>query len=64
MECYKRAFECTPTLAYAILKAIQEKGIDVVVAPYEADAQLTYLQFANIAQYVITVRKTTQIKSY
>jgi 5'-3' exonuclease len=29
-------------------------GIDVIVAPYEADAQLTYLNISHIADYVIT----------
>jgi exonuclease-1 len=29
-------------------------GIDVLVAPYEADAQLAYLNRAKIADYVIT----------
>ncbi len=29
-------------------------GIDVIVAPYEADAQLAYLNRAKIADYVIT----------
>jgi exonuclease-1 len=29
-------------------------GIDVIVAPYEADAQLAYLNRTKIADYVIT----------
>ena len=29
-------------------------GIDVIVAPYEADAQLAYLNTTQIADYVIT----------
>lgn len=29
-------------------------GIDVIVAPYEADAQLAYLNRTRIADYVIT----------
>ncbi len=29
-------------------------GVDVIIAPYEADAQLTYLSKANIAQVIIT----------
>jgi exonuclease-1 len=29
-------------------------GIDVIVAPYEADAQLAYLNRSKIADYVIT----------
>lgn len=29
-------------------------GVDVIVAPYEADAQLAYLNRTRIADYVIT----------
>jgi len=29
-------------------------GVDVIVAPYEADAQLAYLSKCNIAQLIIT----------
>jgi len=29
-------------------------GIDIIVAPYEADAQLAYLNRTKIADYVIT----------
>ena len=29
-------------------------GVDVLVAPYEADAQLAYLNISKIADYVIT----------
>jgi exonuclease-1 len=29
-------------------------GVDVIVAPYEADAQLAYLNRTKIADYVIT----------
>ena len=36
------------------VKALHEMGVDVVVAPYEADAQLTYLNKISVAQIVIT----------
>lgn len=29
-------------------------GVDVLVAPYEADAQLAYLNRSKIADYIIT----------
>ena len=35
-------------------KALHNLGVDVVVAPYEADAQLAFLSKANIAQIIIT----------
>ena len=36
------------------MKACREKGVDCIVAPYEADAQLAYLNKCGIAQLVIT----------
>jgi len=35
-------------------KACRDKGVDCIVAPYEADAQLAYLNKCGIAQLVIT----------
>lgn len=37
-----------------LLQACRDKGVDCIVAPYEADAQLTYLMKIGIAQLVIT----------
>lgn len=36
------------------VKACREKGVDCIVAPYEADAQLAYLNKCGIAQLIIT----------
>jgi 5'-3' exonuclease len=36
------------------LQACRSKGVDCVVAPYEADAQLAYLSRTGVAQIVIT----------
>lgn len=35
-------------------QAARAKGVDCVVAPYEADAQLAYLTKSGLAQAVIT----------
>ena len=37
-----------------IFQAARSLGVDCIVAPYEADAQLTYLHKAGIVQAVIT----------
>ena len=36
------------------VQACRKIGVECVVAPYEADAQLTYLQKENIVDFVIT----------
>jgi exonuclease-1 len=53
-ECFQRCIECTPQMALEVIKALHELGVDVLVAPYEADAQLAYLNKINIAQIIIT----------
>ena len=35
-------------------KAAVSQGIDCIVAPYEADAQLAYLSLSGIAQLIIS----------
>ena len=37
-----------------ILQAAISQGIDCIVAPYEADAQLAYLSISGIAQIIIS----------
>jgi exonuclease-1 len=41
-------------MALDVIKALHIIGVDVLVAPYEADAQLAYLSKINVAQIVIT----------
>ena len=53
-ECFQRCIECTPQMALEVIKALHEIGVDVLVAPYEADAQLAYMNKINIAQIIIT----------
>ncbi len=53
-ECFQRCIECTPKMALDVIKACHNLGVDVLVAPYEADAQLAYLNRNNIAQVIIT----------
>ena len=53
-ECFQRCIECTPKMALEVIKACHELGVDCLVAPYEADAQLAYLNKINVAQFIIT----------
>ncbi|CAF0844666.1 unnamed protein product [Brachionus calyciflorus] len=53
-EYFQRCIECTPKMALEVIKALHILGVDVVVAPYEADAQLAYLNKINVAQIIIT----------
>ena len=39
---------------FPLLQVCRDKGVDCIVAPYEADAQLAFLNKSGIAQVVIT----------
>ncbi|KAG0436328.1 hypothetical protein HPB47_018013 [Ixodes persulcatus] len=53
-ECYQRAVDITPEMALDLIKECRRRGIDYIVAPYEADAQLAYLTQRGLADVVIT----------
>uniref|UniRef100_A0A8C4T275 Exonuclease 1 n=1 Tax=Erpetoichthys calabaricus TaxID=27687 RepID=A0A8C4T275_ERPCA len=53
-ECFTRCVNITPSMAHEVIKAARARGVDSIVAPYEADAQLAFLNKNGIAQAVIT----------
>lgn len=53
-ECYQRAVDVTSTMAHEVIVECRRRGIDYIVAPYEADAQLAYLAQCKLADIVIT----------
>lgn len=50
----KRAIDISHEIALELIKYCQNENIDCIVAPYEADAQLAYLNISGIADVVIT----------
>ncbi|KAI3363361.1 hypothetical protein L3Q82_011570, partial [Scortum barcoo] len=53
-ECFTRCVNITPAMAHKLIKAARARGVDCIVAPYEADAQLAHLTKSGLAQAVIT----------
>lgn len=53
-ECFNRCVNITPAMAHNLIKAARARGVDCVVAPYEADAQLAFLSKSGLAEAVIT----------
>ncbi|ORY79535.1 PIN domain-like protein [Protomyces lactucae-debilis] len=53
-DCYTKAIDVTPAMALQLILALQKAKIAYVVAPYEADAQLAYLEKQNIIHGIIT----------
>ncbi|XP_006761406.1 PREDICTED: exonuclease 1 [Myotis davidii] len=53
-ECFTRCVNVTHAMAHNVIKAARAQGVDCLVAPYEADAQLAYLNKAGIVQAIVT----------
>jgi exonuclease-1 len=53
-ECFQKCVDVTPAMAREVIQACQARNVDCIVAPYEADAQLAFLNLSGLAQYVIT----------
>ncbi|XP_042233541.1 exonuclease 1-like isoform X2 [Homarus americanus] len=53
-ECFQRCVDVTSEMAANVINACRARNVDVIVAPYEADAQLAYLNLSGVVQLVIT----------
>ncbi|NXX25075.1 EXO1 Exonuclease, partial [Nicator chloris] len=53
-ECFGRSVNITHAMAHEVIKAARAQGVDYIVAPYEADAQLAYLNKSGMVQAIIT----------
>nr|XP_054759250.1 exonuclease 1-like [Lytechinus pictus] len=71
-DCFVKCINVTPEMALDVMKAVRSFGVDCIVAPYEADAQLAYLEKHGFVQAVITedsdliafgCKKLTSLKS-
>eukprot|EP00118_Oscarella_pearsei_P004623 m.20057 g.20057 ORF g.20057 m.20057 type:complete len:628 (+) comp27964_c0_seq1:1398-3281(+) len=54
VDCFQKCIDITPEMAKEVMDACKQRGVQCIVAPYEADAQLAYLQKENLVQLVIT----------
>ncbi|OJA20216.1 hypothetical protein AZE42_02134, partial [Rhizopogon vesiculosus] len=53
-EYYLKCIDVTPQMAYQFIKALRAENVPYVVAPYEADAQMAYLERISIVDGIIT----------
>ena len=54
VEYFQKAVDVTPLMAHKCIKALRKMGVECIVAPYEADAQLAFLSIRNYVAAVIT----------
>ncbi|GAA5849498.1 hypothetical protein JCM8547_000473 [Rhodosporidiobolus lusitaniae] len=53
-ECFVKAVDVTPEMAFQLIKALRREGVQYVVAPYEADPQLCYLEKHGLVDAIVT----------
>src|SRR5579859_6743838 len=53
-ECFQKCIDITPEMAHRFILALRRENISYVVAPYEADAQLAYLEKMGTIQAIVT----------
>ncbi|KAG6383607.1 hypothetical protein SASPL_156632 [Salvia splendens] len=53
-DCYQKAVDISPSIAYDLIQVLKQENIAYVVAPYEADAQMTFLAVSKHVEAVIT----------
>ncbi|KAJ1910279.1 hypothetical protein IWQ60_010738 [Tieghemiomyces parasiticus] len=53
-EAFQKCLDITPEIAHQFIKRLRQEKVDYIVAPYEADAQLYYLDKAGLVDAVIT----------
>ncbi|KAF7351375.1 Exodeoxyribonuclease 1 [Mycena sanguinolenta] len=53
-EHYVKSIDVTPQMAFQFIKALRAESVSYVVAPYEADAQLAYLERIGLVDGVLT----------
>lgn len=50
----QKAVSITPQMTYTVIKALRKLNVQILVAPYEADAQLVYLEQQGIIDGVLS----------
>ncbi|KAJ3783490.1 PIN domain-like protein [Lentinula aff. detonsa] len=53
-DCYLKCIDVTPQMAFQLIKALRAESVQYVVAPYEADAQLAFLERQGIVSAILT----------
>ncbi|XP_061983415.1 exonuclease 1 isoform X1 [Populus nigra] len=53
-ECYQKAVDISPSIAHELIQVLRQENVSYVVAPYEADAQMTFLSVSKQVDAVIT----------
>jgi len=53
-DCFSKAVDISPQVAHRLIERLRAHGVECIVAPYEADAQLAYLSRSGYVDAVIS----------
>ncbi|CBI30771.3 unnamed protein product, partial [Vitis vinifera] len=53
-ECYQKAVDISPSIARELIQVLKQENVSYIVAPYEADAQMTFLAVSQQVDAIIT----------
>jgi len=53
-DAFQRAVDITPEMAFKLVEALRTESVNYIVAPYEADAQLAYLERTGVVSAILT----------
>ncbi|RDX95440.1 Exonuclease 1 [Mucuna pruriens] len=53
-ECFQKAVDISPLVARDLIQVLKQENVQYIVAPYEADAQMTFLAISGQVDVVIT----------
>ncbi|PSS36962.1 hypothetical protein PHLCEN_2v1178 [Hermanssonia centrifuga] len=53
-DFYVKCADVTPQMAFQFIKALRAEAVSYVVAPYEADAQMAYMERIGLVQGIMT----------
>ncbi|KAI8600294.1 PIN domain-like protein [Dissophora ornata] len=54
LEQFRKCVDVTPEMAFAVIQALKAANVDFTVAPYEADAQMAYLEKKGLVDGIVT----------
>lgn len=54
IDQFVKAIDITPTMASQVIQVLEEYGLPYIVAPYEADAQMVYMEKHGIVDAIIS----------
>ncbi|ODQ80148.1 hypothetical protein BABINDRAFT_161127 [Babjeviella inositovora NRRL Y-12698] len=53
-KCYMKCADVTPAMVKSVIQVLKHRGLQYVVAPYEADSQMVYLEAQGLVSGIVS----------